>query len=385
MATREDYAKPIAYGQDHFQEAFELLKTLGRIPAPSHHEDARVDFVRNWMQDNGFANVQVDDAKNVIASMCDDGACDLVVFAAHTDVVFPDTQELPMREEGGRLYAPGIGDDTTCLVSMLMAARHLRELIEGGFVSPTAGILVVANSCEEGLGNLDGMKELFRVYGNRVLAFVSFDGAGSEVVTKAVGSNRYRISVETAGGHSFRDFGNPNAIHLLSRIICDLYAIELPDEAHTTTNVGTIEGGTSVNSIAQHASALYEFRSTSQACLDRMTAAFEDVMARYADEDARISVEVLGIRPGNGDVDAERLDALAARCGDIITAISGEPWYTEDGSTDANIPLSLGIPGVTVGIYRGEGAHTREEYIEIDSLPEAIAMALAMMVDLVQG
>ena len=148
------------------EEAKELLRRLGKIPAPSHQEDQRAAFVSQWFKEQGFADVSVDVAKNVICRLGpQDG--DLTVFAAHMDVVFPDNEPLPMREEGNRLYAPGIGDDTANLVNLMVASRwmasHEKEL--------KRGFLIVANACEEGLGNLDGTKALFAAYGSRIKAF----------------------------------------------------------------------------------------------------------------------------------------------------------------------------------------------------------------------
>ena len=158
------------YAEAHFAEACDLLRTLGRIPAPTRREEKRAAFVRDWLLAQGAADVEIDDAKNVICRIGPQTG-DLVVFAAHTDVVFPDLDPLPMREEGGRLYAPGIGDDTANLVNLLLGAKYLLRHPPQG----DSGFLIVANACEEGLGNLDGTKALFARYGDRIKAFYSFD------------------------------------------------------------------------------------------------------------------------------------------------------------------------------------------------------------------
>ena len=253
------------FARENVKEAQNLLRTLGKIPAPSHDEGRRAAFVSEWFKSQGFKDVQIDAAQNVICKLGpQDG--DLVVFAAHTDIVFPDTAPLPMREEDGRLYAPGIGDDTANLVNLMIAARHLARRED----ELTQGVLIVANACEEGLGNLDGTKALFAAYGGRVKAFYSLDGKLGHCCSGAVGSYRYRVTCRTAGGHSYANFGNANAIECLAHLIEDLYAVKLPESARTTFNVGRIEGGSTVNSIAQYAAMLYEFRSPSQECLDYM-------------------------------------------------------------------------------------------------------------------
>ena len=160
-----------AYGEQVRAEALELLRTLGRIPAPSHQEDRRAAFCRDWLLEQGAEDVVIDAAKNVVCRIDCQEDRDLVVFAAHTDIVFPDTDPLPLREEDGRMYAPGIGDDTANLVNLLMAGKYLLQ----NKPRTSCGILLVCNACEEGLGNLKGTKELFRTYGSRIKAFYSFD------------------------------------------------------------------------------------------------------------------------------------------------------------------------------------------------------------------
>jgi acetylornithine deacetylase/succinyl-diaminopimelate desuccinylase-like protein len=370
----------------HVDEEVALLRELGRIPAPTHHEQARACFCRDWLVSRGAEHVRVDPAGNVICEVGRDGGAigadegDLLAFAAHTDVVQPDLEPYPMREHDGRLYAPGIGDDTANLVGLLMATAFLLERrCDLGH-----GVLVVANSCEEGLGNLDGTKALFSTYEGRVSAFHSFDCYPPLVCCTAVGSQRYRVTCTTTGGHSYADFGRANAIEVLCGLVEGLYAIELPTSARTTMNVGRIEGGTTVNSIAQTASMLYEYRSTSQGCLETMHEAFEDAVQARRGDDRTIEVQTIGIRPGNGDVDPVALAALQSRCGDVVRATMGlEPTFAP-ASTDANVPLSLGIPACTMGTVAGGLAHTREEWIDLASLPAGLAAILALMLSYVE-
>ena len=362
------------YAEACFDEACELLRTLGKIPAPTRREDARAAFVRDWLLANGARDVYIDEAKNVICPIGpQDG--DLTVFAAHTDVVFPDLEPLPMREENGVLYAPGIGDDTANLVNLLLAARYLlRNGVRGSM-----GLLIVANACEEGLGNLDGTKALFARYGERIKAFYSFDCDLPECIHRAVGSHRYKITCKTVGGHSYSAFGAPNAIEILCRLVEKLYAIELPAGEKTTYNVGRFEGGTTVNAIAQEASLLYEFRSASQACLAEMEGKFRAVLAECQNLGGELTVELLGIRPGSGPVDEAALAAMTARSADVIESIWGSPAALLAASTDSNVPLSLGIPANTLGTARGGLAHTRQEWVELASLKPGLCIALSLM------
>ncbi len=363
-----------AYAAASLEEAKALLRTLGRIPAPSHQEDQRAAFCRDWFLAQGAEDVTIDDQKNVILKLGpQDG--DLTVFQAHTDVVFPDLDPLSMREEDGRLYAPGIGDDTANLVNLMLAARYfLREK-----KTPKNGFLIVANSCEEGLGNLDGTKAVFAAYGDRIKAFYSFDCYLPECCDSAVGSWRYQITCKTQGGHSYGDFGRPNAIAILCRLVDTLYRQETPKEAWTTYNVGRIEGGTTVNSIAQEASLLYEFRSSSQECLAVMERQFREILQSCENLGGELTVELLGVRPGIGPVEPAALRRFTEQSDAVIRACTGETPKHMPASTDSNIPLSLGIAANTIGTVRGGGAHTREEWVELDSLRDGIQIVLCLM------
>lgn len=297
-----------AYAEECRTEQLELLRTLGKMPAPTRKEDFRAAFCRDWLRAQGAENVRIDSAKNVICKLGPDTE-ELVVFAAHTDIVFPDLENLPLREEGGKLFAPGIGDDTANLVNLLMATKYLIQKQ----TALECGVLVVANACEEGLGNLDGTKALFAEYGTRIQGFYSFDIYTPLCCNSAVGSYRYKITCKTPGGHSYANFGDPSAIQLLCGLVNELYQIQPPVRSRTTYNVGRIEGGTTVNSIAQQASMLYEFRSTAQDCLEEMEEKFRRAVAHWNGRGGDFEVELLGIRPGNGPVDQKKLGQFTAK------------------------------------------------------------------------
>jgi acetylornithine deacetylase/succinyl-diaminopimelate desuccinylase-like protein len=304
---------------DHEGEALELLRTLGKIPAPSHHEDKRAQFVRDWLAANGAEGVYIDEAKNVIYPIGVTGNNPVAVVMAHTDIVFPDTGALAMREEAGKLFAPGIGDDTANLVNLMMAAKYIAE----NRPASKTGLLIVANSCEEGLGNLKGSRQIMKDFEGRVSELISLDGGPDWIVNDAVGSCRMKITIRAQGGHSFGDFGNTNAIVQMAELIRRLYEKEPPKQAKTTYNIGVIEGGTTVNSICAECSALYEYRSEDRECLAEMDAFFAGVIDEFRKNGVDISVEVLGVRPCKGDVDAEKLNALTARAAGIIKEFTG--------------------------------------------------------------
>ena len=262
----------------------------------------------------------------------------------------------------------------------MLAARYVMQ----EKLKPNHAILFVANACEEGLGNLDGTKALFAVYGSKIKKFYSFDGYMPQCCSSAVGSYRYRIGCKTKGGHSYINFGDPNALEILCDLTERLYKIEPPKEGYTTYNIGRMEGGTTVNSIAQEAYMLYEFRSTSQNCLEEMEQRFNAAVDSVRKRGGEIEVELLGVRPGNGPVDADALQKFTARTADVIGT-----WYHDKidfnaYSTDSNVPLSLGILANTVGTVRGALAHPREEWIELASLSDGLKVALSLMLEYVE-
>ena len=371
-----------AYAEECYEEELELLRTLAQIPAPSGHEERRAEFIRDWLLAQGapVGAVRVDDAKNVILSLPGpaDGDDGIAVFAAHTDVVFPDTEPLPLAESTTRLLAPGVGDDTANLVGLLLAARYLLR----HSVPLDRRVLVVANSCEEGLGNLAGTRELFRHYDGHVREFTSFDLYLGMHVVSAVGSHRWRVKCHTEGGHSWENFGRDNAIEALCSFIEDLYALELPTRAKTTINVGRFVGGTTVNSIAEDASVLVEYRSASEECLEEMYGKFVVLVEEHLKIGTRIDVQLIGRRPASGEYVPEGQAELVARTDEVLRELGGvEQIHHQESSTDANIPLSLGIPAHTVGTVEGDLLHTREEWIEKASLRRGLSVILALMLD----
>jgi acetylornithine deacetylase/succinyl-diaminopimelate desuccinylase-like protein len=208
-------------------------------------------------------------------------------------------------------------------------------------------------------------------YGSRVKEFVTLDSTCmNKIVTLAVGSHRYRIVVKTEGGHSFSSFGNRNAIHVLSNMINVLYSIKVPVEGNskTTYNVGLISGGTSVNTIAQEAEMMYEYRSDNRICLAKMEHFFNQVIETFRASGIEVIVEKIGDRPCSGEIDEEKYARLKKRISDSMKETLGLESFEASSSTDCNIPLSMGIPAICVGCCRFSGAHTREEYVQIDSL-----------------
>ena len=361
----------------HQDEQLELLKTLAAIPAPSHHEEQRVAFITDWLKNLGVKEIIVDEALNVKVPFNCEGRDDITVYMAHTDLVFPDMTPLPVREEDGKLYAPGVGDDTANVVALMMCVKYI--MTEG--CTAKDPVLVVFNSCEEGLGNLKGVRQIAADYEGRIKELISFDGGYKRICVRAVGSERWKVKTTTIGGHSFGSFGNPNAIAHLAGLITKLYQQEIPkvEGRKTTYNVGTIQGGTSVNTIAQDVEMLYEYRSDDKGCLDQMRQQFFDLVDAARCDDANFELELMGERPCGSNVPEDAHRQLINRCVDAILAVGEPEPALGSSSTDSNIPLSLGIPAVTFGLYSGAKAHTREEYLKIETLEVGMKIALLML------
>lgn len=361
----------------HKEEQLDLLKELAAIPAPSHHEEKRVAFICDWLKKHGVEKVIVDEALNVCVPFNCDGSDDITVYMAHTDVVFPDTDSLPVVEQDGKLFAPGVGDDTANVVSLMLCVKYLMEQK----CSSREPVLIVFNSCEEGLGNLKGVRQIMADYAGRVRELVSFDGTYTGIYMRAVGSERWEVRVSTCGGHSYGAFGNPNAIAHLAGLIAKLYQQPVPQapERKTTYNVGIIQGGTSVNTIAQDASMLYEYRSDDRESMMQMREQFLALVEETRSSDVKVELTLLGERPCGGNVPEEKEACLVQRCSKAAEEVTGIVPAQMSGSTDANIPLSLGVPAATFGMYLGAKAHTREEYIEIASLNVGLKIGMLMV------
>ena len=363
----------LQYIESHREEAFRLLTRLAQIPAPSNHEQQRAQFCLDLLRSKCAEGAYIDDALNVVYPVGDTGCNDLMVFMAHSDVVFPDTAPLPLKIENGRIYCPGVGDDTANAVALLTVAGYIAE---HRLEPEGCGVLLVINSGEEGLGNLKGSRRIMEDFGRRVKEFITFDGNATDIVTKAVGSRRYRVTVTTEGGHSYGKFGAPNAIAQLSQLITRLYELQVPPIGKTTYNVGTISGGTSVNTIAQSAEMLYEFRSDEREGLSFMQEQFDAIVEEFRANGVQIATEVVGDRPCGLDVDNS---PLARRAAKAVEAHYGFSPALTSGSTDCNVPLSMGIRAICPGCVLGAGAHTREEYIEIDSLLPGLKVAAELV------
>ena len=350
-----------------------LLKELCHIPAPSHHEEKRAEYLKKYYENMGAKGVYIDEALNMIFPINCEGSNEITVFAAHTDTVFPDMEPMPYVDDGEKIHCPGCADDTASVAVLTMMAKYF---IENNIV-PEKGIMFVCDSCEEGLGNLKGVRQIFKDFDGRIKQFITFDGTLDHGSNFCVGSHRYEVIVNTEGGHSFGAFGNDNAIEKLSGIIKKIYEIQVPEKegTKTTYNVGEISGGTSVNTIAQSAKMLCEYRSDNKDCLLFMQEKFEEIFEDARSEKIEVKVEKVGDRPC-GDIEKSKIDSLEAIIVPIIEEVTGNKPDFISGSTDCNIPYSLGVAALCIGVNMHEGVHTREEWVEKKSLIPGLEIAI---------
>ncbi len=338
----------------------ELAVQIQQIPAPTFEETARAQFVLEKFRAEGLTDIESDSSGNAFARLSGGTHAPLIV-SAHLDTVFPAGTSLAARREAGRIYGPGIGDNSLGVAGLFGLIWMLRER---GITLP-GDLWLVANTCEEGLGDLKGMKAVCERFGPTPLCYLVVEGmALGHIYYRGTGVRRYRLTVHTQGGHSWTDFGRPSAIHELSKLAAQIAALKVPSAPRTTFNIGRIGGGTSINTIAPQAWLELDLRSESAAQLNDLTRLVESLLEtanqHLARVGARVEREVIGQRPAGEISLSHPVIKLASS---ILRELGLEPALTV-GSTDANIPFSLGYPALVLGITRGNGAHTIAEYID---------------------
>jgi tripeptide aminopeptidase len=375
----------VASVRQHEPQVLQDEIDLTEIPAPLRKEDTRAAAMRTRFEALGLASVRIDAAGNVLGVRAGHAAHPHLVLAAHLDTVFPEGTDVKVSRQGTTLKAPGIADDGRGLAVLLGVIRALNA----GKVQTEGTITFVANVGEEGLGDLRGVREIFdRTLKGQVDAFVSIDGSGLDVTNGGVGSHRYRVTFTGPGGHSFGDFGLVNPIHALGRAIAQIADLQVPSNPRTTFNVGRIGGGTSVNSIAYEAWMEMDMRSADPAALASVGASFRKAVDRaLAEENHRwgrgaltASVDLVGDRPAGRTPE----DAPIVRTAIEITGAVGDNATLGSGSTDANYPMSLGIPAITIGGGgRGGGAHSLAESFDTTDSWRGTERALLLAIALV--
>src|ERR1700688_2192937 len=344
---------------------------ITEIPAPPFQESVRAAYMKKLFASTGL-RVETDDIGNVIGEW-PGSSSEIVMLTAHLDTVFPAGTDVHVKRDGSRLLAPGISDNGTGLAALLAIAQAFRE----AKIKTKSTILFVANVGEEGEGNLRGMRAFVDVYRKHLKYVIALDGSATEyVTTAALASRRVEITITGPGGHSWSDFGAPNPIHAIGRGIARFVTARVPESPRTSFNIGEISGGTSVNSIPSSAQMKVDLRSESETELAAIEGHLRDAVKAGIDEEMsaarergmavsanllNLKINVLGVRPA-GEL-AENSPLLAA----LLAADNqlGNRSRRERSSTDANIPLSVGIPAISLGAGgRSGGAHTLDEWYE---------------------
>jgi tripeptide aminopeptidase len=346
----------------------EQQRTICEIPAPPFKEAARAaEFARRF-EALGVRDVRIDAEGNVIATRPGRARRPLVVLSGHLDTVFPEGTDVRVKVEGTRMSGPGIGDDCRGLAVLLAVARAL----DAAKVQTEGTILFVGTVGEEGAGNLRGVRHLFeRELKGTVDYFLSVDGTGFGVTSGAVGSNRYTVRYVGPGGHSYGAFGMPNPTHALGRAIARIADLRVPAHPKTTFSVGVIRGGTSVNSISDEAAMDVDLRSESADALRSLDRAFRATLdSALAEERARwpassrpleLKIDTIGLRPAGMQPDSARVVRVALAAARAL----GKTSETGASSTDANVPIALGIPAITIdGGGEGAGSHSLGEWYD---------------------
>jgi tripeptide aminopeptidase len=350
----------------------ELAQRICEVPAPTGLEQERAQLVASLWRERGYTP-EIDAIGNVYVRRGKREQGPVLMLLAHTDTVFPQTTPISVKRQGDILRGPGIGDNSVNVAAMISALDVLDELGK----ETDADIVAVADVGEEGLGNLLGARTAVERYREKLGAVIAIDGSIGRIIHVAVGSKRWRITVHGPGGHSYGAFGTPSAIHGLGRIIAAISDLQVPQEPKTTYNVGIIEGGTSVNTIAALATALLDLRSTDIASLEQVVDQVRAIVAQRAGSGLQTEIEVLGERPAGARNQADPLVQLAA---EALTWVGMEPKYGA-GSTDANIPISLNIPALCIGITKAEGAHTLEEFLYVPPIGDGLAQLTRLCIE----
>lgn len=351
-----------------FQQQLEIVQ----IPSPPFKESVRAADMKKRFEAAGLKNVRIDAVGNVIAERRGSGRGPTVLIQGHLDTVFPEGTDVSIKHKGDTIVAPGIGDDGRGLVTVLSVARAF----EKAGIQTNGTVYFVANVGEEGPGNLRGTRHLLtKELQGKIDYFITVDGEGLGIASRAVGSNRYKVTYKGPGGHSYGAFGIPNPIHALARAGAMIADIQVPSTPKTTFNVGVISGGTSVNSIPFEASMEVDMRSESATELANIDAKIQKILTQALDaENARwtgpraaaaklsLKIDSMGFRPTGGQADAAPIVQTALNAAKSL----GFTTQTGASSTDANIPISMGIPAIRLGGGgQGGGAHSLDEwYVE---------------------
>lgn len=364
VAAALPVTRAVAWAEQHAADLVTETERIASIPAPTFGESARAAYTAGRFHELGLQRVELDEAGNVYGLLPGDGGPALALLA-HLDTVFPAELSHAVARRNGRLYGLGVGDNAAGLAGMIATVAALRA----AGARPCRPLWFVGTVGEEGLGNLRGATAATDRLQGETDAMIAVEGSFfGRLSHTGVGSRRLEVACRAQGGHSWHDFGRPSAVHALVRAAAALTCLEAAAEPRTTFNIGRIEGGTGVNVIAEEARLLLDMRSVDAHALDNLTARAREAVAAHTAPGVTFEIREVGFRPA-GALDPQH--TLVRTCAAVLQRLGVTPQYAP-ASTDANIPLSRGIPAVTLGITRGGGAHTRGEWIETAPLARGV-------------
>jgi tripeptide aminopeptidase len=374
IATEKQVQAALISFRQRLAEAVALIIAIQQIPAPTAAEAERASFLRTRFEELGLQDVEQDEWNNVYGRLRgrDGSTRRPVVISAHSDTVFPLGTDLTVRHYEPLIYGPGIADNSTGLAGLLLTAGAMLEF----GLHPAADVWFVANVAEEGLGNLLGMKSVVQRFGGSALYLVVEGGSFGQISHQAIGVRRFRVDIKAPGGHSWANFGRPSAIHVMGQLIVAIDRLSIPLKPKTTYNIGIVEGGLSINAIAQSAALWLDLRSEEMAVLEEITDQVREIVATTASAPEITAVLVpLGERPA-GQI--SRDTPLVSWAEAALHAVGVPEAEFMAGSTDANVPLSRSYDAVCIGLSRSGNTHRPDEYLDTTHLAQGLGQLLLL-------
>lgn len=377
ISQNEKVKKLQARIRSEVDDLIELIINIQQVPAPTFEEENRALFIASQMRETGLLDVSLDERHNVYGRYPhnSDDSLPPIIVSAHSDTVFPIDTDLSIKRDGHKLYGPGIGDNSSGVGGILFLAKLLNDEA----IPVKNPLWFVSNVGEEGLGNLIGMKAVVARFGGDAKYIVIEGGLFGQISHQAIGVQRYKISVETDGGHSWGSFGKTSAIHELGRLIEKISQLKVPTAPKTTFNVGVIEGGTSINTIAQHAHMLLDLRSERTDALHALVAEVKAMVVsanKQTDRKTKFSMTQIGNRPAG---QLPRTALLVQQAVESLHLVGRTRPIFITSSTDCNIPLSQGFDSVCIGLTESSNAHRLDEHISTTNLPTGMIQMLYLV------
>ncbi len=356
------------------ESLLDLTCQIQQIPGPTFHEGQRARFMQQRFEELGLADIHLDLTGNVLARLpaSSSNPARPLVVSAHLDTVHPTSASLKLQRNHDRISGRAIGDNSLGLAALVSAAAWLME----NHIHLAGDLWLAANVCEEGLGDLRGIRVLVDQFGSQPLAYIVLEGMGlGNILHRGLGVERYKIQVDTPGGHSWSDFGRPSAIHILCELVTRLSNLPLSTDPCTTLNVGVIQGGTSINTIAAQAWLELDLRSEDGDHLNNLVSEVYQMVSSLRRPQVTCSMKLIGKREAGSIPASHPLVRLACEVLDSLKI----PSHLDIASTDANLPLSRGIPAICIGLTNGSGAHSSTEYISTGPVAQGMTQLLEII------